>query len=68
VHVSFAVAALMSNSFGWRSYLGELYGTERVPYTAAPARAQLFTEAAVVKQAVRDRDEWLGRQVRGGRQ
>jgi acetyl esterase/lipase len=27
-----------SNAFGWRSYLGELYGTE-VPYTAAPARA-----------------------------
>ncbi|MFI5041299.1 MAG: alpha/beta hydrolase [Acidimicrobiales bacterium] len=101
-----------SNSFGWRSYLGELYGTDRVPFTAAPARAtdlaglppalvsvgaldgfrdediayaqrlmqagvptelhvypglphgvQLFTDAAVVKRAVRDREDWLGRQI-----
>jgi acetyl esterase/lipase len=29
-----------SNSFGWRSYLGDLYGTDDVPYTAAPARAE----------------------------
>ena len=28
-----------SNEFGWRSYLGDLYGTDGVPYTAAPARA-----------------------------
>ena len=28
-----------SNTFGWRSYLGALYGSEEVPYTAAPARA-----------------------------
>ena len=28
-----------SNSFGWRSYLGSLYGTDDIPYTAAPARA-----------------------------
>jgi acetyl esterase/lipase len=28
-----------SNAFGWRSYLGDLYGTDNVPYTAAPARA-----------------------------
>jgi acetyl esterase/lipase len=28
-----------SNEFGWRSYLGDLYGTDDVPYTAAPARA-----------------------------
>jgi acetyl esterase/lipase len=28
-----------SNTFGWRSYLGELYGRDDVPYTAAPARA-----------------------------
>ncbi len=28
-----------SNEFGWRSYLGELFGTEDVPYHAAPARA-----------------------------
>jgi len=28
-----------SNRFGWQSYLGELYGRDDVPYTAAPARA-----------------------------
>jgi acetyl esterase/lipase len=28
-----------SNEFGWRSYLGDLYGTDDIPYTAAPARA-----------------------------
>ena len=28
-----------SNEFGWRSYLGDLYGSDDVPYTAAPARA-----------------------------
>lgn len=28
-----------SNEFGWRSYLGDLYGTDDVPYTAAPGRA-----------------------------
>jgi acetyl esterase/lipase len=28
-----------SNAFGWRSYLGDLYATDHVPYTAAPARA-----------------------------
>jgi acetyl esterase/lipase len=27
------------NAFGWRSYLGSLYNTGDVPYTAAPARA-----------------------------
>jgi acetyl esterase/lipase len=27
-----------SNAFGWRSYLGDLYGTENVPYLAAPSR------------------------------
>jgi acetyl esterase/lipase len=32
-----------SNAYGWRSYLGELYGTDRVPYTAAPARAEDLT-------------------------
>ena len=29
-----------SNGFGWRSYLGDLYGRADVPYTAAPARAE----------------------------
>jgi acetyl esterase/lipase len=28
-----------ANAFGWRSYLGSLYGTGDVPYTAAAARA-----------------------------
>jgi triacylglycerol lipase len=28
-----------ANEFGWRSYLGELYGGTDVPYYAAPARA-----------------------------
>ena len=28
-----------ANEFGWRSYLGELYGRTDVPYYAAPARA-----------------------------
>lgn len=28
-----------SNTFGWQSYLGDLYGREDVPPTAAPARA-----------------------------
>jgi acetyl esterase/lipase len=28
-----------SNAFGWRSYLGDLYGRDDVPYHAAPARA-----------------------------
>jgi acetyl esterase/lipase len=28
-----------SNAFGWRSYLGDLYGSDDVPYLAAPARA-----------------------------
>ncbi|WP_419928478.1 alpha/beta hydrolase [Candidatus Poriferisocius sp.] len=29
-----------SNSFGWQSYLGDLYGSNDVPYTAAAARAE----------------------------
>ena len=29
-----------SNEFGWRSYLGELYGSDDVPALAAPARAR----------------------------
>jgi len=29
-----------SNEFGWQSYLGELYGSDDVPYTAAPARCR----------------------------
>ena len=29
-----------SNAFGWRSYLGDLYGRDDVPYLAAPARAE----------------------------
>jgi acetyl esterase/lipase len=102
-----------SNRFGWESYLGDLYGREDVPYTAAPARAtdlsglppafvtigaldgfrdeatdyaarltdagvptelhvypgacHGFTavpDAAVSRQATRDRDEWLARAIR----
>lgn len=30
----------VSNAFGWRSYLGDLYGTDDVPGYAAPARAE----------------------------
>lgn len=29
-----------SNTFGWRAYLGDLHGTDDVPYTAAAARAE----------------------------
>jgi acetyl esterase/lipase len=32
-----------SNEFGWRAYLGDLYGRDDVPYTAAPARATDLT-------------------------
>ena len=28
-----------SNAFGWQCYLGDLYGSDDVPYLAAPARA-----------------------------
>jgi acetyl esterase/lipase len=34
-----AVWSRGSNTFGWKSYLGGLYGRDDVPYTAAPARA-----------------------------
>jgi acetyl esterase/lipase len=34
-----AVWTRNSNTFGWRSYLGDLYGHDDVPPTAAPARA-----------------------------
>ena len=29
-----------TNAFGWQCYLGDLYGTDDVHYTAAPARAE----------------------------
>ncbi len=29
-----------SNTYGWRAYLGDLYGTDKIPYTAAPGRAE----------------------------
>jgi acetyl esterase/lipase len=32
-----------SNEFGWRSYLGDLYGTKDVPIYAAAARATDLT-------------------------
>jgi acetyl esterase/lipase len=34
-----AVWSRNSNAFGWKAYLGDLYGSEAVPPTAAPARA-----------------------------
>jgi acetyl esterase/lipase len=34
-----AVWSRESNEFGWKAYLGDRYGTDDVPYTAAPARA-----------------------------
>ena len=34
-----AVWSRGSNTFGWQSYLGDLYGRDDVPATAAPARA-----------------------------
>jgi acetyl esterase/lipase len=33
-----AVWSRESNTFGWRCYLGDLFGADDVPYTAAPAR------------------------------
>jgi acetyl esterase/lipase len=33
------VWAPASNEFGWKSYLGDLYGTDKVPAHAAPSRA-----------------------------
>jgi acetyl esterase/lipase len=38
-----AVWSRESNTYGWRSYLGNLYGTDDIPYTAAPARAEDLT-------------------------
>ena len=38
-----AVWSRESNTYGWRSYLGDLYGTDDIPYTAAPARAEDLT-------------------------
>jgi len=32
-----------SNVYGWSAYLGDRYGTDDVPYTAAPARAEDLT-------------------------
>ncbi|MGM9537323.1 MAG: alpha/beta hydrolase [Candidatus Onthomonas sp.] len=32
-----------SNREGWRAYLGDLYGTDRIPAYAAPARAEDYT-------------------------
>ena len=34
-----AVWSRESNTFGWQAYLGDLYGRDTVPPTAAPARA-----------------------------
>jgi acetyl esterase/lipase len=102
-----------SNGFGWQCYLGDLYGSDDVPYTAAAARAtdlsglppafvsvgavdgfldedvdyalrlhhagvptelhvypglphgyQMAPHCEAVRQARRDRDEWLARAIR----
>jgi acetyl esterase/lipase len=37
------VWARASNAFGWRSYLGDLYGSDDVPFYAAAARASDLT-------------------------
>jgi acetyl esterase/lipase len=37
--VDLAVWSRNSNTFGWKAYLGDLYGRDQVPPTAAPARA-----------------------------
>ena len=34
-----AIWSRESNTFGWQSYLGDLYGTESIPAHAAPARS-----------------------------
>lgn len=38
-HDDLAIWSNRSNTFGWMSYLGELYGRDDVPAYAAPARA-----------------------------
>jgi acetyl esterase/lipase len=38
-----AIWSRASNTFGWRSYLGDLYGTDDVPAYASPARATDLT-------------------------
>jgi acetyl esterase/lipase len=38
-HHDLPVWSHASNRFGWQSYLGELYGRDDIPSTAAPARA-----------------------------
>jgi acetyl esterase/lipase len=40
-HDDLPVWSRKANEFGWRSYLGDLYGSDDVPYTAAPARASV---------------------------
>lgn len=35
-----AIWSRESNTFGWRSYLGDLYGGDEIDYHAAPARAR----------------------------
>jgi acetyl esterase/lipase len=35
-----AVWSRETNTFGWRCYLGDLFGTDDIPYTAAPARCR----------------------------
>jgi acetyl esterase/lipase len=52
-----------SNTFGWRSYLGDLYGTDAVPYTAAPARAVDLTGLSPAFVSVGSVDGFLDEDV-----
>lgn len=53
----------VSNAYGWRSYLGELYGTERVPPTAAPARAEHLADLPAAFVSVGTVDGFLDEDV-----
>ena len=52
-----------SNEFGWRSYLGELYGRADVPYYAAPARATDLSDLPPAFVSVGGADGFLAEDV-----
>lgn len=52
-----------SNTYGWRSYLGELYGTADIPYTAAPARAEELSDLPPAFVSVGSVDGFLDEDV-----
>lgn len=53
----------VSNEFGWRSYLGGLYGAADVPYTAVPARAADLTGLPTALVSVGSVDGFLDEDV-----